>query len=95
MGRGGRESAELLIFKSRRTKPTSSTTEKTKSQPTRCNDIRTKKTVKIELLNNFTRIVLDLVELALRANCRDREDEWVRDLFTAHMKNEKKGGAIS
>ena len=30
-----------------------------------------------------------LVELASRAHCRDREDEWVRDMFTAHMYNEK------
>ena len=32
---------------------------------------------------------LDLVELALRADCGDREDEWVRDMFTAHMNNDK------
>ena len=31
----------------------------------------------------------DLVELASRADCGNREDEWVRDLFTAHMNNEK------
>ena len=31
----------------------------------------------------------DLVELASRADCGDREDEWVRDMFTAHMSNEK------
>ena len=31
----------------------------------------------------------DLVELALRADCGDREEEWVRDMFTAHMNNEK------
>ena len=30
-----------------------------------------------------------LVELALRADCEDREDEWVRDMFPAHMNNEK------
>ena len=31
----------------------------------------------------------DLVELASRADCGDREDEWVRDMFTAHMNNDK------
>ena len=31
----------------------------------------------------------DLVELASRAECGDREDEWVRDMFTAHMNKEK------
>ena len=31
----------------------------------------------------------DLVELASRADCGEREDEWVRDMFTAHMNNEK------
>ena len=31
----------------------------------------------------------DLVELASRADCGDIEDEWVRDMFTAHMQNEK------
>ena len=31
----------------------------------------------------------DLVELASRADCDDRESEWVRDMFTAHMNNEK------
>ena len=30
-----------------------------------------------------------LVELASRADCGDRENEWVRDMFTAHMNNEK------
>ena len=30
-----------------------------------------------------------IYELASRADCGDREDEWVRDLFTAHMINEK------
>ena len=29
------------------------------------------------------------MELASRADCGDRESEWVRDLFTAHMNNEK------
>ena len=31
----------------------------------------------------------NLVELASRADCGDRESEWVRDLFTDHMNNEK------
>ena len=31
----------------------------------------------------------DLVELASRADCGDREDEWVRYMFTSHMQNEK------
>ena len=31
----------------------------------------------------------DLVELASRADCGDREDERVRDMFTANMHNEK------
>ena len=31
----------------------------------------------------------DLVELASRADCGEREEEWVRDMFTAHMNNEK------
>ena len=31
----------------------------------------------------------DLVELASRADCGDKEDEGVCDMFTAHMKNEK------
>ena len=31
----------------------------------------------------------DLVELASRAECGDKEYEWVHDMFTAHMKNEK------
>ena len=31
----------------------------------------------------------DLVELASRADCGDRENEWVRDMFTAHKNNEK------
>ena len=32
----------------------------------------------------------DLVELASRADCGYREDEWVGDMFTAHINNEKK-----
>ena len=31
----------------------------------------------------------DLVELDSRADCGDRESEWVRAMFTAHMNNEK------
>ena len=31
----------------------------------------------------------DLVEIASRADCGDRESEWVRDKCTAHMNNEK------
>ena len=31
----------------------------------------------------------DLVELAAPADCDDREEEWVRDIFRAHMTNEK------
>ena len=31
----------------------------------------------------------DLVELASRADCRDKENDRVRDMFTAHMNNEK------
>ena len=31
----------------------------------------------------------DLEELASRADCRDREDEWVRHMVTAHMNNDK------
>ena len=29
------------------------------------------------------------MELASRADCGDRESEWVRDMFTAHMNKEK------
>ena len=31
----------------------------------------------------------DLVEYASRADCGYREEEWVRDMFTEHMHNEK------
>ena len=31
----------------------------------------------------------DLVELASRADCGDREYEWVRDMFNAHINNDK------
>ena len=44
---------------------------------------RQKKTESLE------KIYADLVELASRADCGDRKDEWVRDMFTAHMHNEK------
>ena len=45
-----------------------------------------RKQKKTESLEQFH---ADLVELASRADCRDKEDEWVRDMFTAHMQNEK------
>ena len=32
---------------------------------------------------------MDLVELASRADCGDREDEWVKNMFTAHTHNNK------
>ena len=38
---------------------------------------------------NTTEKASDLVELASRADCGDREDEWVRELFTAHMNSDK------
>ena len=38
---------------------------------------------------NLEQFHADLVESASRADCGDREDEWVRDMFTAHMHNEK------
>ena len=31
----------------------------------------------------------ELLELASKADCVDKEDEWVRDMFTAHMLNKK------
>ena len=45
-----------------------------------------RKQKKTEILKQF---LLDLVELASQADCGYREDEWVRDMFTAHMNNEK------
>ena len=45
-----------------------------------------RKQKKAESLEHFH---ADLVELASRADCDDRESEWVRDMFTAHMNNEK------
>ena len=45
-----------------------------------------RKQKKAESLKQFH---ADLVELALRADCGDRESEWVRNMFTAHMNNEK------
>ena len=44
------------------------------------------KTEETESLEQFH---ADLVELGFRADCGDREDEWLRDMFTAHMNNEK------
>ena len=38
---------------------------------------------------NLEQFLADLVELASRADCGDPEDEWVRDIFTALMNNEK------
>ena len=38
---------------------------------------------------SFEQFHADLVELASRADCGDRKDEWVRDMITAHMHNEK------
>ena len=29
------------------------------------------------------------MELASRADCGDREEEWAQDMFTAHMNNDK------
>ena len=40
---------------------------------------------KNDTLENFH---ADLVGLASRADCGDQEDEWARDMFTAHMDNE-------
>ena len=31
----------------------------------------------------------NLIELASRTDCGDKEKEWVRDMFTAHENNEK------
>ena len=42
-----------------------------------------KKTERLEQFHS------DLVELPSRADCGDREDEWVRYMFTAHMNNDK------
>ena len=38
---------------------------------------------------NLEQFHADLVELASRADCGDRESEWVKDMFTAHMNNGK------
>ena len=38
---------------------------------------------------NLEQFHADLVELASIADCGDREDEWVRDMFTANISNEK------
>ena len=45
-----------------------------------------RKQTKADSLEHFH---ADLVELASRADCSEREDEWVRDMFTAHMNIEK------
>ena len=45
-----------------------------------------RKRKKTESLEQF---YADLVELASRTDCGDREDECVRDMFTAHMNNDK------
>ena len=45
-----------------------------------------RKQKKTDVLQKFHE---DLVELASRADGGDREDEWVRDMFTAHMNNDK------
>ena len=45
-----------------------------------------RKQKKMESLQQFH---ADLMELASRADCGDRESERVRDMFTAHMNNEK------
>ena len=44
-----------------------------------------RKQKKTESLEQFH---ADLVELASRVDCGDREDEWVPDMFTAHMQME-------
>ena len=45
-----------------------------------------RKQKKLESLEQFH---ADLVELASRADCGDREDEWISYIFTAYMSNEK------
>ena len=45
-----------------------------------------RKQKKTESLDQF---FSDLVELASGADCGHREDEWVRDMFTAHMNDDK------
>ena len=40
-------------------------------------------------IENLEQLHADLVELASRSDCGDREDEWVRDTLTAHIHNEK------
>ena len=50
------------------------------------NNFICRKQKKTESLEQFH---ADLVELASRIDCGDREDEWERDMFTAHMHNEK------
>ena len=38
---------------------------------------------------NLEQFHADLVELASQADCGEREDEWVRDIFTAHVNMER------
>ena len=38
---------------------------------------------------SLEKIHANLLELASRANYGDRESEWVRDMFSAHMSHEK------
>ena len=45
-----------------------------------------RKQKKAESLEQFH---ADLVELVSRADCGDRQSEWDRDMFTAHMNKEK------
>ena len=49
-------------------------------------NFKCRKQTKAESLEQFH---ADLVQLASRADCGDRESEWVRDMFTAHMNIEK------
>ena len=39
--------------------------------------------------NPYNNSRANLVELAARADCGDREDEWSCDMFTAHLTNRK------
>ena len=38
---------------------------------------------------SFVQFHANLVKLTSRGDCGDREDEWVRDMFTAHINNDK------
>ena len=46
---------------------------------------------KLKKPESLEQLPADLVELASRADCGDRENERVRDMFTAHMNNEQIG----